>query len=344
MKGRNLKYIILFVIGIFIYSFSFYIYQIFNTPNFRVEKQDKEFYIHSGATFDDVRNTLKEGDYLNDVLSFAFLSKLMNYDELVKPGHYIIKKNSTNTEIIKMLRAGEQTPVNLTFSNVRTLQELSDIVAQNIEISSETLDSVLFDPETPGKYGFNAHSFRSMFIPNTYEVYWTISAKGFLDKMKREYDKYWNDKRKQQAKEIGLSPVEVSVLASIVKAETKHREEAPVIAGLYINRLHKGMLLQADPTLIFALGDFTIQRVLNKHKEIDSPYNTYKYKGLPPGPINFPSIPMLDAVLNYEHNNYLYMCAKPDFSGYHNFTASLSQHLRNARKFQNALNNAQIYK
>jgi len=161
--------------------------------------------------------------------------------------------------------------------------------------------------------------------------------------MKQEYDKFWNDTRKLKADAAGLTPVEVSVLASIVQSETKHREEAPVVAGLYINRLKRGMLLQADPTLVFALGDFTIQRVLNKHKEIDSPYNTYKYKGLPPGPIRLPSVPMLEAVLNHENHNHLYMCAKPDFSGYHNFTASLNQHLRNARRFQQALNKAKIY-
>jgi len=343
MKGNKLKYIIIFVIGIFIYSLTFYIYQIFNTPNFQVDSENRSFYIYEGATFDDVRDALYEGKYVNDVLSFALLSKLMNYDDLVKPGHYIIESNATNVEVIRMLRAGEQTPVNITFNNVRLLGELPKKVCRTIQLDTTTLDSALFAPQTPAKYGFTKASFPAMFIPNTYEVYWTISAEGFLDKMKAAYDRFWSEERLSKANDIDLTPVEVSILASIVQAEAKHNDEAPVIAGLYMNRLQKGMLLQADPTLVFALGDFSIQRVLNKHKAIDSPYNTYKYPGLPPGPINLPSLTMLKAVLNYEDHDYLYMCAKPDFSGYHNFTSSLSQHLRNARAFQRALNNARIY-
>ena len=182
-----------------------------------------------------------------------------------------------------------------------------------------------------------------MFIPNTHEVYWTISAEQLLEKFKKEYDKFWNEGRLAKAKVLNMTPVEVSILASIVQAETRHNDESPRIAGLYLNRLKMGMPLQADPTLIYAIGNFDIQRVLNVHKEIDSPYNTYKYAGLPPGPINFPSIISIDAVLNHEEHNYIYMCAKEDFSGYHNFTASLREHNNNARKFQQALNRARIY-
>jgi len=343
MKARKILIVILFVFVIFFISFSFYFYQVFNTANFLVDGADKGFNIHANETFPEVRDRLYDEYYLQDVLSFSLLARLMKYDQNVKPGHYIIKANSTNYDVIKMLRAGEQTPVLITFSNVRLLEELSEKICAGIELDSKEFDSVLLNENTPPKYGFNKESFRCMFIPNTYEVYWTISKEKLLDKFKEEYDIFWNSSRLQKAKEINLTPVEVSVLASIVQAEARHNDESPIIAGLYLNRLKKGMPLQADPTLIYATGDFEIQRVLNIHKSIDSPYNTYKYAGLPPGPINFPSVISIDAVLNHDKNNYLYMCAKEDFSGYHYFTASLSEHLKNARKFQNALNKARIY-
>jgi UPF0755 protein len=191
------------------------------------------------------------------------------------------------------------------------------------------------------EYGFNKDNIICMFIPNTYEVYYTISADQLIERMYDEYQNFWNEERKQKANELGLSPIEVSILASIVQAESIKRDEAPIIAGLYLNRLKQGIPLQADPTLVFAVGDFTIKRVLNEHKEVESPYNTYKNKGLPPGPINMPEIATIDAVLNYKPSNYLYMCAKEDFSGYHNFTASYNEHLKNARRYQAALTREQ---
>ncbi len=342
MKTRKIFVIVLVVFMIMFISFSFYAYQIVYTPNFLVEQENRDFYIYHGATFDDVLGAIYP-DYVNDIRSFAFMSKLMKYQENVKPGKYTIKANSTNYETIRMLRAGEQTPVSITYSNVRLLSELSEKVCANIELQPKQLDSLLFNPDIPEKYGFDTEGFRTMFIPNTYEVYWTISAQQLLDKFKKEYDLFWNDDRKAKAKALNLSPIEVSILASIVQAETRHNDESPRIAGLYINRLKKGMPLQADPTLIFAVGNFEIQRVLKAHTEIDSPYNTYKNAGLPPGPINFPSIISIDAVLNYEDHNYIYMCAKEDFSGYHNFTASHREHINNANKFQQALNRAKIY-
>jgi UPF0755 protein len=184
-----------------------------------------------------------------------------------------------------------------------------------------------------------------MFIPNTYEVYWDITSTQLMERMHQEYLKFWDDQKKEKAKVLGLSPKEVSVLASIVHAESQqHADELPRIAGLYLNRLERNMALQADPTLVYAIGDFTIKRVLNEHKEIDSPYNTYMYTGLPPGPIRSPSIAAIMGVLDHEDHNYLYMCAKEDFSGYHNFASTLAQHNRNARLYQNALNRAKLYR
>jgi UPF0755 protein len=268
----------------------------------------------------------------------------MRYDENVRPGHYLIRSNSTNLEAIRMLRAGEQEPVNITFSNVRLLQELPEKLCSNIALRAEDFADLVLAPETPARYGFSPETFPCMFIPNTYEVYWTIGARDLLDRLHREYEKFWNGARTDKAKSLGLSPIEVTILASIVQAESRHYDESPVIAGLYLNRLRKGMLLQADPTLVYALGDFSINRVLNVHKSIDSPYNTYKYAGLPPGPINLPSIRSIDAVLNHTEHEYLYMCARDDFSGYHHFSKTLAAHLRYARQYQQALDKAGLYK
>jgi UPF0755 protein len=295
-------------------------------------------------TFRDLQNTLYDEGYVNDPVSFSFLSRLMKYDRLMKPGNYLIRKNASNLETIRMLRAGIQVPVNITFNNVRLLSELSEKLCANIELAPGDFDQLIFSEGIHENYGFSKETFRSMFIPNTYQVYWTIKAKELLDRLHSEYEDFWNASRLEKARAVGLSPVEVSVLASIVEAETKHYIESPTIAGLYLNRLKKGIRLQADPTLIYAVGDFSIQRVLNIHKEIDSPYNTYKYAGLPPGPINLPSIQSIDAVLNYEKHNYLYMCAKDDFSGYHYFSSNLRTHLNYARRYQQALNKAKLYK
>jgi UPF0755 protein len=244
-----------------------------------------------------------------------------------------------------MLRSGAQTPVHVTFHSVRLLEDLPEKLCKNTGIQPTDLRKLLLDDSTARAFGFSNETFISMFIPNTYEVYWTISPKELLEKMHAEYRAFWGQDRRKKAAELGLTPEEVSTLASLVQAEQlAYPEERPVIAGLYLNRLEKGMKLDSDPTLIYASGDFSIKRVLNEHKAIESPYNTYKYGGLPPGPINLPEIASIDAVLNYQENNYLYMCAKDDLSGYHNFASSLSQHLKNARKYQQALNQARIYR
>ena len=344
MISRKVLIIIIIVVTVLVSSFAFYGYQVLYSPNVLVDKKDEFLYIPTGADFNIVQDSLFEGDYVQDMVSFSFLSKLMKYDENIKPGRYLLKSNMTNRALIRLLRAGMQTPTEITFNNVRTLEELSVKISNNIELNANEFLEELNNEKVFEKYGFTDETIKCMFIPNTYEVYWNISSEGLLERMHKEYENFWNESRRRKADSIRLSPVEVSILASIVQAETKKREESPIIAGLYINRLQRGMLLQADPTLVYAAGDFSINRVLNKHKEIDSPYNTYKYPGLPPGPINLPSVHSIDAVLDYDDNNYLYMCAKEDFSGYHYFTSSLRQHLNNARKFQNALNRAKLFR
>ncbi len=344
MNKRNIFIVGVVVVTILMSSFSFYFYQVLYTPNFLVEQQNRYLYIPTGSTFEDVQKIVYDEKFVNEPISFGLLSKLMNYDELVKPGKYLIEANSTNLAVIRKLRAGVQTPVRITFSTARTFEDVAGKLTSNLEMRPEDLLTYLISPGTAEKYGFDQETFRCMFIPNTYEVYWNITPEELTERMYKEYKKFWNKERMKKAADLEMRPVEVCILASIVQGEVYHEDEAPQVAGLYINRLKRGMLLQADPTLIFALGDFTINRVLNEDKQIDSPYNTYKYPGLPPGPINFPSITMVDAVLNHTRHNFIYMCAKDDFSGYHHFSTNLREHNIYARKYQRALNRARLYR
>ena len=323
-------------------TITFYGYQLVRTANFQVDKKDTYLYIPQGAKFKTVLDSLKSRDIIQNVVSFAFLSKLLKYQENVKPGRYLIKKNMTNKEAVLMLRAGLQSPVKLTFNSVRLKQDLVKKVTKNLTFSPARFEELLSNTKLVQKYGFDTTTIVSMFLPNTYQVYWNISPRQLLDRMHREYQKFWNKKRLAKAKTIGLKPYEVSVLASIVQAETNKNDEKPRVAGVYLNRLQKGIPLEADPTLVYAWKDFTLKRVLNRHKKIDSPYNTYKNKGLPPGPINIPSIKTLEAVLDYEQHDYLFFCAKPDFSGYHSFAKNNAQHNRNARLYHKALNMRRI--
>lgn len=331
------KLIFFLLFSILLISFGFYAYQISYTPNILVGKQPRPLVIPRGATFKDVQAILHEGDFTQDLISFSFLSKLMDYDEQVKPGRYVLQPDLSNIEAIRILRAGIQEPVNITFNNVRLVKDLSEKITRNLNMKPAEFEAALIRFAMNNDHGFNKDNILTLFIPNTYEVYFNVSPDELVQRMHREFEKFWNDDRKRKAEAIGLTPIEVSILASIVQAESVRRDEAPIIAGLYLNRLKKGIPLQADPTLVFAVGDFTLKRVLNEHKEIDSPYNTYMYRGLPPGPVNMPEVFALDAVLNYSETNYLYMCAKEDFSGRHNFTHSYRQHLNNAARYQRAL-------
>jgi len=339
----------IFVVGIVVFSilltvFGLYAYQSIFTPNILVDKKNQHLYIHPNTSYKALMDSLYQNDIVQNNVSFGMVARIMKLDQAIKPGRYLLKSNMNNREAVTLLRAGKQDPVNITFNNARTTHDMAYKLTQNLMIASDDLLGIINDEKIIEDYPFDEESLRAMFIPNTYEVYWTITAEELLERMYYEYKQFWNNERKAKADSLNMTPVEITILASIVEAETKKRKESPIIAGLYLNRLKRGMLLQADPTLIYAAGDFTIKRVLNRHKEIDSPYNTYMYAGLPPGPINFPTIHSIDAVLNYKDHNYLYMCAKEDFSGYHYFTASLNQHLNNARKFQRALNKARLYR
>lgn len=343
MKKHKLLVILLVVFSVSLISFVFYAYQVIKTPNVLVDQSDKVVLIPTGADFKQVQNILHDEGYVNDLLSFSTLAKLMKYDENVKPGRYLLRADMNNREAIQLLRSGNQSAVNITFNNIRLKHELAERLCENLEADAATLEKMLNDEKVAESYGFTTENILTMFLPNTYQFFWTTTEQELLDRMHREYEKFWTVERRKQADSLKMSPVEVSILASIVESETNKADEAPKVAGLYLNRLHRNIALQADPTLVFAAQDFTIKRVLNKHKEIDSPYNTYKYTGLPPGPIRIPSPNSLKAVLNHQDHNYLYMCAKEDFSGYHNFATNLQAHLANAERYQRALSKAGIY-
>ena len=333
----------LIVLFLFLFvSFSYYAYQIVYTANIDTKDRDTYVLIPTGATYAEAMDSLEATGVIIDKLSLRFMSKLMDYDELVKPGRYKLEDGWSNRQLIGALRLGQQTPLNLTFANIRLRSQLAEKLAANVEPGEEEIDSLLNDQAYLATLGFDTTNIVSMFIPNTYQVYWTTTAPALMERMKKEYDKFWTPERKAKADKLGLSQQEVSTLASIVQAETIKNDEKPRVAGVYLNRLDKGMLLQADPTVVFAVGDFTIRRVLNVHLTHDSPYNTYKYKGLPPGPINVPNISSIDAVLNPEQHNYIYFCAKEDFSGYHAFATTEAEHQANARRFHRALNERNI--
>jgi len=331
---RLIFFLLIAILGI---SFSFYAYQIVYTPNILVQGENRLFIVKEGATFKDVQKELHEGRYVDDLISFSFLARITGYDEQIKPGRYVLRSNMTNLQALRILRSGKQEPVRITFNNVRLISELAERITRNIGMKPEEFEAAVVKFTLNNPYGFTKDNVMAMFIPNTYEVYYNVSPDALVNRMHDEYENFWNNERREKAKAVGLTPIEVSILASIVQAETIKKAEAPIIAGLYLNRLKKGIALQADPTLKFAVGDFTLKRILNVHKEIDSPYNTYRYPGLPPGPIAMAELGSLDAVLNYTPSNYYYMCAKEDFSGNHNFTNSYEEHMRNAARYQKAL-------
>lgn len=319
-------------------------YQLYSYIFMENVKSEKAFIIREGTNFDQIINLLEENDIVLNYKAFKWVSKKKNYANLIKPGRYLLKKGMNTNQMVNMLRAGEQAPLNVTFNNIRFKEELAGKISHYIQADSLSLLMLFDDYAKIESYGFTPETYKAMFIPNTYRFYWTTTANQFADRMKQEYDRFWNSVRKEKAEKLDLTPVQVATLASIVQEETAKTDEMERIAGVYMNRLKRGMLLQADPTVKYAAGDFTLRRVLNVHLEIDSPYNTYKYAGLPPAPINFPEVTAIDAVLNFEKHDFLYMVAREDFSGYHNFSRTLAEHNRNAAKYHQALNNMKIWK
>jgi len=346
MRGSAaIKYILYGILVVFIIAgikVSDIYHKAYGANIFTPDKKSLYIYIPTGAEINDVYALLYDAKLVKNTNTFEWVAERKKYSRHIHPGRYKIQNRMSNNDLINMLRAGVQDPVGVVLNNVRTPEELAIKVAEQIEPDTADILALLYDKAFIEEMGFNAYTIMGMFIPNTYECWWNISAKGFLERMKKEYERFWNLERTYKSQRINLTPDEVITLASIIENETNKPEEYRRIAGVYINRLDKGIKLQADPTVKYALGDFDIKRVLKKHTDIDSPYNTYKYYGLPPGPICMPSIRAIDAVLNYEKHDYLYFCAKDDFSGYHNFARTLAQHNKNAHLYQKALNRRRI--
>jgi len=320
-------------------SFAFYFWQVYSSPNLNVDGEEKfVLYIPEGSTYDSVLDTLRAHRMIHNEIAFGFMTKHKDYRDNIRPGRYEIPPNSSNNTIVSKLLSGRQDPVKLTFNNVRTKEDLARKIGNRLAFDSQILVEKLNNDTVVQQLGFNKETVMNMFLPDTYFIYWTVTPDDFLERMQTEYKKFWNEERLAKAQSISLSPDQVGTLASIVQSETNKKDEMPVVAGVYINRLAVGMPLQADPTVKFAVGDFTLKRILHKHLAVDSPYNTYKNKGLPPGPIALPERVALDAVLNYEKHKYTYFSAKEDFSGYHNFAENFTEHLKNAQKYQTALN------
>jgi len=341
--GKNKIRFILSGIGIVTIVIVVLVYRNLFGISIKVDNK-KIIYIPTGSSYEQVLDTIYSNLNIENSKVFDWVAKKKNYPVLIKPGRYVIENDLSYIELINLLRSGKQKPVKITFSNIRTLNQLAGKIGKQIEADSASLISFLSDDSNYGSFGFNKENIISLFIPNTYEMYWNTDARGLLTRMLKEYSLFWDESRKAKAKEKGLDPKEVAILASIIDDEVVKADEKPRIAGVYLNRLKRGMPLQACPTIKFALNDFTITRVLNKYLEVDSPYNTYKHTGFPPGPIGCPSIQGLDAVLNAEKHDYLFFAAKADFSGYHNFSRTLSEHNRYAAMYQRELDKRKIFK
>ncbi|MAD97126.1 MAG: aminodeoxychorismate lyase [Flavobacteriaceae bacterium] len=338
-KVRNIGIVVVAVLLIAVFS----IYQRIYSSN--VSKEGELFV----STGDSLANVLtKISPLLENTNSFEWVAGLKKY-KTPKSGRYLIKEGMSNNDVINMLRIGNQTPVKVSFNNQDTLEKLAGRIAVQIEADSSALLNAFTDEIFLKENNFTSASVLQIFIPNTYEYYWNTSAQKFRDRMLANYKKFWNSNRLAKAKQLKMTPSEVITLASIVQKETAKREERPIVAGLYLNRLKRGWALQADPTVVYAIKqqkgqDFMVYRVLRTDIDIDSPYNTYKYRGLPPSLIGMPDISSIDAVLNPKKHQYMYMCASAENIGYHEFSKSLAQHNRNAAKYQRWLNKQRIFR
>ena len=340
-KTNRLIIFIILIIALLGGAIGYFYYQV-NAPGFHI-KEPVSIYIDEKKDYDKLLSDLETVAHIKNPVFFQKLAAFKHYNENnMLTGRYVITPSMSTLSAIRMFRSGHQTPVKFTFNNVRLKTDFAERIGNQFMFGPEKLSEKLNDPEICKSFGFDTVTIVSMFIPNTYEMYWNVPVSKFVDRMKKEYDRFWTPERLEKAEAIPLTPVQVAILASIVEEETAQKADYATVAGLYINRLRKGMLLQADPTVKFAVGDFSLRRILYAHLAVDSPYNTYKYSGLPPGPIRIPSIPAMDAVLNYTQHNYLYMTAKEDLSGETNFAVTHAEHLQNARKYQEALNKRNI--
>lgn len=334
-KKQGLKKLYFFLSGGLLLIVSFFTW-VFFLPNVNTGTDETYLYVYDNTEMNQLVDSMVVNKYISSSFSFGLTAKVLGFKK-VHPGRYELKDGMNNFQLVRMLRSGRQKPLKLTFNNIRTKQQLAGRLSKLIMADSLSIINCLNDSAYLASFGFTSQTSISNFIPDTYEVFWNLTAKEVFEKMNKEYLKFWNDDRKAKAAAIPLTPSEVATLASIVEEETNKSDERPSVAGLYINRLKSNMPLQADPTLKFAVGDFGIKRLKLEHILFISPYNTYRNKGLPPGPIRVSTKDGMDAVLNYTKHNYVYMCARETFDGYHNFAVTYAQHQANARKYQKAL-------
>lgn len=342
-KAITASFIFLLMMLVAVWISSKYYNKIFGS-NVLATSGSVEVFIPSNPTYQEVHDLLKFSGVLVSIDDFDWVAHQKGATDSFQGGRYLLTSGMSNNDLVNMLRGGYQSAVRVTFTNIRTAQELAGLLSSRLEPDSLSFLAAFKNDSLLKTLNIPPHLLMGRILPNTYEMWWTTTPEGFLKRMVREYNNFWNSQRRHKANSIGLSPDEVATLASIVDEETVKADEKGRVAGLYINRLNRNMRLQADPTIKFVLNDFTIKRVLKKYLTIDSPYNTYLYAGLPPGPIRMPSLQGIEAVLNFEEHNYLYMCARDDFSGYHNFARTLQQHNQNAARYQAALQKLKIYK
>lgn len=307
-------------------------YWLLLAPQFHPEKK-VYIYIDRDDTVDSVYHKLSQTAAPGNLTGLRWAASLKQYPKHVKTGRYVTLPGDKAYHVLNRLMRGHQEPTNLVIGSVRTLDKLARNVGNQLMIDSAEIMQALRDTARWNRQGYTPETLPSLFIPETYQVYWDMDTEAFLARMAKEHGRFWNQSRRAKADSLGMTPAEVATLASIVEEETNNRQEKPMVAGLYINRLRAGIPLQADPTIKFALQDFSLRRITNAHLNFTSPYNTYLNAGLPPGPIRIPSPTSIDAVLNYTRHNYIYMCAKEDFSGTHNFASTYAAHMQNARKY-----------
>ncbi len=313
-----------------------------SNTNFTENK--KNFFIKTGSSFDDVMEGLSTQGILKNPGTFKFVAKQLGYDQKVKAGKYVIEKGESTYTIIKKLRSGRQTPVKLVINKLRTKEDLARKIAASFECDSATFLNLLNDSDSLKKYGLDTNTVMTAIIPNTYNLLWNTSAKGVFKKLYDEQEIFWNVERKEKASGLNLTPAQVYTLASIVEEETNKESDKGKIASVYLNRLETGMRLAADPTVKFAMKDFGLKRIYFKHLQFQSPYNTYRNSGLPPGPICTPSSKTIDAVLNAPSTSYLFFVAKPDLNGYSNFASNYTEHMKYAKEYQQALDSLMVKK
>ncbi|MDD2797078.1 MAG: endolytic transglycosylase MltG [Bacteroidales bacterium] len=336
MKSKRLIVRIVVVVALLALIKSYLIFlQPISTEKFSV-------YIKPTSTYADVKSQIDIHANFSSRIFFSAFSTFLGYENNLHVGKYEAKKGTSVWSLFTKMYRGRQTPVRLTFNNIRTKEQLAGRFGDQLMLDSMTLLNAFSNEDSCARWGFTTATIPALFIPDTYEMYWNISYEKFMTKMSQAYQDFWTNDRKVKAEEVGLTPIEISIMASIVEEESNSKAERPAIAGLYLNRYRIGMPLQADPTVKFAVNDFSLRRILFEHLKVDSPYNTYKNIGLPPGPIRVPSAEGIDAVLNYQKHDYLYMCAKYDFSGQHAFARTMEEHHRNAQKYREELNKRKI--